>query len=854
MHQRQRVQLLEQLFHRVLDLPAAERASVAQEACQGDTQLLSELLELLRSAEAVDELIASATVIQSFQAQSSGGDKPDRWVGEHLGAFLVDELIGQGGMGLVFRAHRVANTLTQQTVALKISARGVRSDAAVQQLFSERDTLARLQHPNIARLLDAGVTDTQLPWIAMEFVEGRALDVVCDDAATSTGACFQYALQLCTAVSFVHRHLILHRDLKPSNVLVTDDGVVKLLDFGIAKLTGPASIDSAFTEAGIRRLTLRYASPEQLRGEPLTTAADIYSLGVLLHRIFTGGLPDSGKTIADSRSDLPQSLARDLQEILRKATRTEPEARYATVDEFAADLIAARDGLPVRAYRGSWRYRAGKFAKRHKASLVTSAALLVTLSSGLTAISLQSRVELQQQRRARAALVREETLAHMLLFDFFDRLKAIPGSTEAQRRTVTAALTYLDKLDRSSAASGTAMESDLIEGYTDLGNLLGSPYEENLGDAEAAKRTLSKAIALAKARLARNPRKLISLEDLARAEMSLGRIYFGDGDPRTAIHYLQPAANISDQIVTSGEATSAQIAQAAATFDALGDVEYLPGAASLNDPVKAMAAVRKAEKYHEKGYRLDPNCARCHRGIAVELWKLGVLQEDFDPAQSVVTFKAGLAELETFPAEERKSARLLRIDTLLHAHLGTAELHLGHANAALLAFAPARLRLQQAIARDPIDSRARFDLAALDADLADGFLSAHDYKSADDTYRDMTNNIETLLRRNSANVQWQLLQARALLGLGKTKFSEGHTEAGRSLVQRGLNLIISLANRKDASPETLDVAAEALADFPRLIPVSESLAAQFAQRAVDESPLPTSEQQGILNRIKHAAR
>lgn len=586
---------LEELFHLLAALPASERPAAATRLCPGEDALAEEALALLESSEAAEQLVAAGDAVR--QQHNQAAHQAQAWIGKEIGPFRVDELIGRGGMGLVFRCHRSQEKQVGQAVALKISSQILRSETAIKQPLAERDTLGRLQHPHIARLLDAGIAGLDQPWMAMEFVEGRPLDVVCDDPATSSDDRFRLADQLCAALSYVHRNLVLHRDLKASNVMVTHEGNIKLLDFGIAKWTGPSAADSALTEAGLRPLTLQYASPERIKGEPLTTGADIYSAGLLLHRMFAGGLPDSGKKIRDLRP----SIARDLEQIIGKCLRSDPELRYSTADDLASDLANARAGQPIKAYRGNWGYRTAKFVRRHRVSLFSAASVAVAISCGLLLIQRQASIEIAESHSAQQGLEREATLVHALLFDFFQQLKAIPGSTDAQRRTVTLALHYLDQLRSSPAGSASALEPDLIEAYTDFGNLLGSPYEENLGDAESAKRTLGKAIDVAQARVARQPNSLDAATELARAEMSLARVYFGAGDPQTAIHYMQPAADISDRVALDPRASSSQIAQAASTLDALADVEDLPGAASLDDRPRALAAIAKAEAYDRKG-------------------------------------------------------------------------------------------------------------------------------------------------------------------------------------------------------------------------------------------------------------
>jgi tetratricopeptide (TPR) repeat protein/predicted Ser/Thr protein kinase len=865
-----RLERLESLFHDALQLPADEREQTVRTWCADERELGDEVVELLESHQSVKEKIATAApegpdvLVRPHALKEPGTDEAhDPWIGRELGPYKLERLLGQGGMGVVYLGRRQSDSLSQ-TVAIKLVGRYMRSRPALEQFLQERDLLAELKHKNIARLLDANVTVEGLPYVVMEYVEGRTLDHVWDDAAVPFSQKLDVFDQLCGAVEYIHRHLLLHRDLKPANVLVTNECIVKLLDFGTAKLLSPTTVDSAMTRAGIRPLTLRYASPEQIAGEPLTTASDVYSLGVILYRLLAGFLPanfhaehaspPAAERRKSDRTALPlsHSLQRDLDAIALKAIRTEPEARYARAEALAADTRAARSDRPVTARRDNWRYRTAKFCRRHAAVIVLSLIVGAISLGGLIAIAHQSFLEKQEQQRAERGLKQEERLAHMLLFGFFEQLKTIRGSTDTQRRTVSEALGYLDNITRSHATMDTDLQADAVEAYTEMGNLLGSPYEENLGNVDGAIRTLNKAVTLAQAASRQDP-NLERSESLSTAEMSLARVYFGTGRPQDAIRYMLPAAKISERIAQDPRATFAQRAQAASVLDALGDVYALPGAINLGDTGKAIASYAKATAFDQAGLDQNPACERCRRGLALEYWKTGVLQEDSDPANAAAAYRKGLQYLAAFSTEQKRSSRISRLQTLLLNKLGFAELRLHHVGESIQDLKQAHDRFQDVVQRDPIDDRARFDLIALDLDLADAYDAAHAFRGELATDQEAVANVNVLLRHDPASPQWKMHRARTLLQLGDAQLRMGDSTQGAATYRQGLELVMALANAPDHSIEALDMAAENLLKHPDVLPGSAALALSLAQRAVKESPQPTTAQYATLAQARGAA-
>jgi len=863
---RTRFILLEELFARAQDIPAEERSAAIAEWCKGDDSLVEELNELLRSSQEVETKISTAsgqernTRSQRIQSTSS-----EAWTGRELGPFRIERLLGQGGMGAVFYARRVGGEFEQE-VAIKVISRRVHSPIDIQQFYTERDVLAKMQHPNIARILDASFTEDGQPYVVMEYIRGTPLHEACDDASTAYPMKLDWIRQLCDAVDSVHRLLILHRDLKPANVLVTPDGIVKLLDFGTAKLLAPEYGDSAMTQAGVRPMTLRYASPEQIAGASLSTASDLYSLGVILYRILSGETPEIAErgnlappSVVRMRSHRPpfcasKRLRRDLDAIALKAMQHAPETRYASADKIAEDIRSAEALLPISASREGWAGRTQRFAHRHWKSVLTTSILLLAIAAGIIAVEHQSKLEHESLVRDQHGLAQEQALAHMLLFDFFEQLKSIPGSTDIQRQTVSEATTYLDRIATAQHnQDAAALREDAVDAYTKMGNLLGNPYEENLGDTKGAIETLQKAVSLARLLHNQAPKNIARTEALSLAELSLGRVYFTNGRPKEALEPMRAAADAASQVADHSQAASAQIAQAASAADALGDLYGLPGAASLNDLVRARSSYEKALALDQKGFTRDPSCLRCQRGIAIESWKLGLITEDSDPEFSIACMRRGLDTIAAMPAAERASTKTRRLDNVLRDSLGTLQLNAGDTRGGLATLASVHERFSESIRLDPIDTRARFDRAVLDGDIGKAHETLSEWKDAASAYEESGADATFLVEKDKENPQLKTMLARAFIGSGNARMHL-HDARGATELREGLALAIAAAERNDSDADALSLAANSILDHPQQVQDAGALALRFATQSIAASGNPTKDQKDTLEKAKALAK
>ena len=439
------------LFQVLLDMPVGDRASWVEANSEFDSALRLRLMALL----AGDRLANMRTGGASDMIN-------DERLPERIGAYRITGLIGQGGMGAVYRGERMAGDF-DHVAAIKLIRPGALSEALVERFARERQTLANLSHPGIARLFDGGATDKGDPYIVMEYVDGVSLGVWIDTQAASKAERTRLFLDVCAAVGFAHQNLIVHRDITPSNILVSKDGTAKLIDFGIARsptADAEAAPSAKKSLVGLS-LTPGYAAPERVAGEAATTLSDVYSLGILLDRL----LNDKGDP--------------DLTAIIAQASAADFAERYPSVDALADDVRAWSNGEVVAARNGGKRYAIGKFARRHRVGVGAAVATFLLLTGGL-AVTLYSYAAAETARAAEVQRFGQlRSLAGYMLFDLNERLRRIPGNTQARATLAKEAQQYLTKL-ASSPSADTALRTETANGLIELARVQGSPLEPNL--------------------------------------------------------------------------------------------------------------------------------------------------------------------------------------------------------------------------------------------------------------------------------------------------------------------------------------------------------------------------------------
>jgi tetratricopeptide (TPR) repeat protein/predicted Ser/Thr protein kinase len=494
----------DRLFEQALELPVAERALWLDQTCAGNGPLREQVAALLRAdAEAerfleLDALRCAGPFLVPPDAAS--GD------GRRIGPYRVVRELARGGMGVVYLAER-SDGQFEQRVALKLIKRGMDSDEIHRRFLAERQILAQLNHPHIARLLDGGVSAEGQPYFAIEYVDGTAITAHCEARQLGTEERLRLFLDVCDAVRYAHQNLVVHRDLKPSNILVTEDGQAKLLDFGIAKLLREEPGATGLTETGLRVMTPEYAAPEQVSGAPVTTATDVYALGAVLYELLTGRRAhrleahtptEVERVVCEVEPEAPSAVATgtlrkrlsgDLDTITLTALKKKPDRRYPTVEQLASDVRRYLDGLPVTARPDTLRYRATKFVGRHRIGVAAGAAIVLSLVAGLAGTVWQARLAAERARVASAEAAKERAV-----LDFVVRL--FQGSTPGQShgRDVTAReLVDRSRRDLDTALAGQpVVRSELLSVVANVYGALGLVNQADtlFGQALALARTL----------------------------------------------------------------------------------------------------------------------------------------------------------------------------------------------------------------------------------------------------------------------------------------------------------------------------------------------------------------------------
>jgi tetratricopeptide (TPR) repeat protein/predicted Ser/Thr protein kinase len=531
---------IEEIFAAASELDASERATYVERACAGDTTLRREVDSLL---EADRGFAGSVADVIRKEAEELASESLEAGAGRRIGPYRLLRVIGKGGMGLVYLGVLEGEDF-QKPVAIKLIQRGMDSELMVDRFRRERQILARLDHPYIARLLDGGSTPTGQLYFVMEYVEGKPLAEYCSERRLNVRDRLRLFQTVCEAVQYAHRNLIVHRDLKPGNILITADGAPKLLDFGVAKLLDP-EVSTGQTKTLMRILTPDYASPEQVRGEPVSIATDVYSLGVILYELLTGRLPHASslrslteleREICNRPPERPSamepSLRGDLDNIILMALRKEADRRYGSVEQFSEDIRRHLEGLPVTARNDTVLYRTGKFVRRHKAAVGATLFAWMALLAGVAVALQQARVATIEKQQAQRRFDAVRKLASVMLGELNDKIRNLPGSVAARELLVKSGLEAVNGLAKE-AGNDPALLWDLARAYEGIASLQGSPdpSEPSLGDWNQARKSYVRALEIAK-RLEPSRRKdpeMLLL--LCRLHLYLGALWRVDVKP-----------------------------------------------------------------------------------------------------------------------------------------------------------------------------------------------------------------------------------------------------------------------------------------------------------------------------------
>jgi non-specific serine/threonine protein kinase/serine/threonine-protein kinase len=690
---------LEHLYHTAMEQAEDQRTAFLERSCADDDALRREVESLIAHArkaggiidEPALELVA-AVVAEDLCAQSGG--TTDKLIGTTIAQYRIIDKLGAGGMGDVYRAAR-ADDEYDKHVALKLVRAGRSSTFFINRFRNERQILASLDHPNIARFYDGGTTDDSVPYFVMELIEGEPIVAYCDNRRLSTAERLKLFLQVCSAVQYAHQHLIVHRDIKPDNILVAAEGVAKLMDFGIAKILDADTEvgQRVVTVTSLRAFTIGYASPEQIKGEPITTASDVYSLGVVLYELLTGHSPyragnraqhDMARAICDTEPETPSTaversgqimerhgealeitpewvsrcrsttpdklhrmLSGDLDHILLKALRKEPHRRYASAQDFADDLRCYTLGLPVSARRGTFSYRSGKFIRRNKVFLAVTAVFALVVIAGAVAIVREARIARMQETRAERRFESLRTLTNSLLFEFHDSIENLPGSTAARELVVRRALEYLNQI-AAEAHNDPVTLRDLAAAYERIGRIRaeeGHPHLGGTGSFQQANDLYEKALVIRQNLAAANPGDLSLQFDLLGTMLNVARIYEQFGDLDRALHLQQQRLEIEERLQASHDSEELRY-NIAATLIGIGELKLW-----LGDYDSALDYERRALAKSQALLDANPASLQMLRGVwRSHGWTAMVLRLDKRYAEGAAESRKALAISEQLAA------------------------------------------------------------------------------------------------------------------------------------------------------------------------------------------------------------
>jgi len=705
----ERWQDVKRVFEAALEMDDAARKAFLDRACEADTQLQIEVESLLAAHGDASSRFFSPVITA------------DPMLGRHVGSYKIIRRIGSGGMGAVYLASRDDDQF-KRLAAVKAIRPELLDEHTRRRFENERHTLAALEHPNIVKLLDGGTTDDGIPYLLMDYVEGQPIDRYSRDAGLSIRERLGLFRPLCAAVHYAHQNLVVHRDLKPANILVTPQGVPKLLDFGIAKLLRPAyaAATVGFTRTEAQPMTPEFASPEQILGQPITTASDVYALGVLLYVLLTNAHPFheesksshqmeraicEGEAKKPSEAAPPESarqLRGDLDLIIQTAMRKEPQRRYASAEHLSEDVRRYLDGEPLAARGETIFYRAQKFIARHRVSVAaTSLALIALVALGIN----DHANRLKAERRF-------QDLRSFANFAILDLDKAMrDGLTPARKSLTVRALAYLDGL-ALEASGDTALQLELVSGYLKVADIQGNLFVANVGESFAAKASAEKALVLAQEVSRRDPSSAGARAALARSLEKLGDLAGPSGERAEALNHYRQALQLSAGEFLPAFRIGTKVAQLQS--DAF-------------DPAAALESYRGCERAGLDWVAKNPDDAVARNALALARERVAwfaMLAGEASGAEDAVRGAIATYEVAT-PTPRSRRNLAMAYQTLAEVQKRSAK-----TTEALASCRRSLAISEELLAADPKNSQFAIDVVQEKALLIELLLAAHDSKTA----------------------------------------------------------------------------------------------------------------------------
>ncbi len=657
-------QKIKSVFNEAVEVPLSERHEFLREKFNGNDEMRFEVEKMLAFDDEIcltDEFEKNAFELFLGEDFSHNPEK--------IGEFKILREIGRGGMGAVYEAVRETDSFSQR-VAIKVIKRGMDSEAILSRFRHEQKILSSLEHPNIARFLDGGMTVNDLPFYAMEYVEGEFIDDYCLKRNLNINERLELFRKVCDAVQFAHQNLIIHRDLKPKNILVKSDGTPKLLDFGIGKVLAPEEVEESGTATQMGMMTPAYASPEQIRGERIGTASDLYSLGVVLFEILTGTTPYRTKTknqieiqnaILETEPTKPSSvsgdqpdqnrktsdndaaslklLRGDIDNIILKCLRKNPVERYSSVHEFSEDIKRHLEGLPVSARPLTLKYRAERFFVRNKIAVAAGFLVFISLVGGFSIAIWQAFEARKAEQVAQRRFLEVRELANNVVFKYHDAIAGLPGSIEARKMLVTDALKYLDSLDANSD-DDPELQKELARAYLKMGDVQGKMYQANIGDTAGAIESYKKAVNLLENIVENHPHDIGAKEILISAYDDYAFLHVRSGNPPATKVMVEKAIALFDEVIANEPTNSKRKIQQIELLVRLGDVDTVNAATGkidfgvrLDHHLKAVPLAQKFYESNSNSFEAARTLARVYQRIGTDNYWIGEKEQLADGTQ-----------------------------------------------------------------------------------------------------------------------------------------------------------------------------------------------------------------------------
>ncbi len=717
-------------FSEVYELPVEAHAGFLAKL---PVDIRTEVENLLDAHLEADDFISEPFLIQNGFVD---GDAADNWIGKVIDDYLVLEKLGFGGMGAVYLAERRHSDFKQK-VALKLIKRGMDSEAILGRFAVERRILSSLDHPNIARLLDGGISSEGLPYFVMEFVEGLPLNEYFRENQLTLEERLAVFRQVCSAVEHAHKNLVVHRDLKPSNILVTRDGTPKLLDFGIAKLLADDDDAATNTATQSRVFTPEYASPEQILGKTVTTASDVYSLGIILYELLTQQRPyyvkgrsydEIVKSICETEPPKPSDtsenqhvtegykpetpqiqksrLRGDLDNIVLKALRKDPADRYGSVQQFDEDISRYLHGLPVLAQPQTLGYRFGKYVRRHTAGVLAAALVVISLVSGTSVATWQAIVARNERTRAESRFDDVRKLSNSFLFEFHDAIKDLPGATPARKLVIERALPFLDRLAAESGEDDS-LQDELAQSYRKLGEIQGHPDFPNVGDVAGAIKSFRKSIEMGEKLVLRDP-----VNQNYKLNLSIYYDMLGDMDslaiydtPNARANY-EAALKLRQQLRIQNADDLIILQSLSVSYERTGSIKAKTGEINA-----AIEDFRSALEIDLRLQSLRPESRNFQRAVYINYGEIGrALQADGKHREALEQYEKGRTIINNLMAVDPNNADLPRMIGIFDDYSASAHIELGEIDVATELSNNALAVREKLFAADPTNIQVFGDL------------------------------------------------------------------------------------------------------------------------------------------------